>query len=1297
MKGLGISLLISIAFFIAGCGGGGGGSVASASSNEVIKASGSVGSDGANYIFNGTLNVKWKNPSVPLAPVELIKATVRTGQTSSSVALGTSKTVPTNTDGFATVDNIDVPYSFVMTLPFNSKSRTCNIDIEYKFSNNLQKATIPCILEPVSNGENDTGGGTSNMKPISPESGKSNISFASQEINYIGQILKDSKPLANANVTYTVYTQDFVQDVKKQGTLQTDSSGIFSLKLIANQNQTQEDRTIQVGFSYAGEILIWKTTQAKRPENTPFIIKNIYKSQNDVIKNGGNVLYYGTLLNGTTGVANEQIDYTVMYPNVAPITKHVSTNNDGNFQINEAILENTTNSARKVDIIISYKTQSDTWSINQLSQEVADTYVLSTLESEKQVSQGVNTVSFFGSLRNSKNQAVIDTNINYKVLNSSLVSNAASSSVRTDQNGNFILPLTFTQNLETKERDTIIVFSYANALASINVKQAAKSLDLSIASVFKQENAPKQPQSISYIGQLKGQSVANKIIDYQVLETNAVNAPAISSVTTDSAGYFTILLTTTQNSQSSPRNIHVIIKHQTANDRWTINQANQENTGTFTLTSLESEKVVPQIGGSVNFVGWLKNSQNQVVANTQIDYQILDETLVSSAPLGKVTTNENGSFTLPLTFRENLLATQKESIVVFTYSNAQIPVKVVQAAKNLNYTITSLYKPTTAPRQAQELRYYGKLNGENVRNKTIGYTVMQPNAVSTPSQSTVTTDNEGYFSILLTTTQNAQNSPRDITIIIKHENAQDTWTINQANQETTQSITITIPKAEEAVTSQGGIVRLFGYVKNSQNQAVANESINYQVINSALVSSTAVGSVTTNADGTFILPLTIAENTFATQRESTVAFTHANTIAFANVTQAGKNSDYTITSLYKQENAPRDARNITYIGQLKGQNVANQTINYQIAQTGLIATPTPIVTTDNEGYFTITLNTTQNSTNRPRDIHVVISHANANDTWIINQLSQDDVNSYEIEVPNIPEVFANGDTKDIVAIVKTNNNPISANERVRYQILVPYATVGGQRDAQVSTDDSGQIKISLVVGENTISQTRKIPILFTYKNATKLIEVSQSNTNIQSPYDIEPIAFSQKVSITGGSVYYYGKLTNNGSAVANETVRFTNSQNNTSQTTQTDANGHFNATLNIDAHSGVENIVHVLLNYEDLRKVWEIRQDYLAEILQITARTNIPSTPTQIVMKLSLKNSENVPIKGGQITPILFTPEHLASNTNFIPVNCNTDDNGLCEFRVSIANNASGKARNILIGFVYKGVIKTITVNQDAN
>lgn len=350
------SLLALAGLLFVGCGGGGDNSTGGSSS--IVSASASKGANGANYLFSGTLDVSWQGKVVANS-VTLSNISVHIDNIAYSAGFVTaiSAAIEKDKDGFSSVNQVRVPFTFVKTLPYSNTERWCTIHMDYTIGKNTKAALpIPCKLEKFT----DSGSSVA----IETLSAPAAANHSAQAIQYAGKLQEDNSILANKTISYSILSPAGLVASPTKGSLTTNANGIFNFELKTTSNPSEEAREIVVLFAYSGSTATWKITQAGKPATVPPTIKAIYKDQN-LSQAGGSVKYIGTLMRGATGTSGA-IQYEVIPSNVVTTaTGTTPADSSGSFSLDLDINANNTGSARTISVVLRHSSANETWKITQ--------------------------------------------------------------------------------------------------------------------------------------------------------------------------------------------------------------------------------------------------------------------------------------------------------------------------------------------------------------------------------------------------------------------------------------------------------------------------------------------------------------------------------------------------------------------------------------------------------------------------------------------------------------------------------------------------------------------------------------------------------------------------------------------------------------------------------------------------------------------------------------------------------------------------------------------------------------------
>ncbi len=725
----------------------------------------------------------------------------------------------------------------------------------------------------------------------------------------------------------------------------------------------------------------------------------------------------------------------------------------------------------------------------------------------------------------------------------------------------------------------------------------------------------------------------------------------------------------------------------------------QEGNGSVTIDRIDSSEKTPYTSQSIHFAGQVKKD-GKAVKNATIDYALLTPTYVQS-PLQTIKTDKNGLFSLNLKTNQNPLQEERIIAIVFNYEGVSHLWKVTQAAspKAAEFKIASITKQTSTSKIGGTLTYIGTLKSGDtgVANQPIKYTVTPSNA-SSVSSSSIPTDEFGNFTLQLPVSTNNTGSDRDIKVVFTYKGANDVWSINQSSQEETNSYTIDIPVIQD-IPSIGGTYSYIGTLRDNKNTPVAGKSVNFSILASDFITSVPQGIITTNDNGNFQLDITFNKNIFGSDRKIPVVFSYANAVKAIDITQKFSKTSYTIKPVFSQSSAPRSSTIVKFIGILDSDNysVNGKTINYSVIPSNAVTTANGTIQTDPNGNFDLDLTLTENSTGGDRDISVVFKVEDVSHTWAIKQSSQNDTTEFSIKFPSNPKVTANGGTFIYEGILtnKKTNLPVSG-KNVSYQILTPDYIDGTALNGTITTQSNGTFKLPITFARNINGSDRTISVVFVYQNTSYPLEITQSGEALVSPYIFTKYYEEVRAFSNGGTLHYFGKLTNQGEPLGNTVIDYTISPTEVEGNVTTDAEGNFMATVTLNPLIGNRNYeVGVVFNYLDQSEVWKIVQE--------------PLKPTY---KIELSELPKIPQGGGTfpITGIVtyaqdnsFVPDGTISysiiNSNMFTTTSATANivNGHFNLDLVITANDANNSRNGGIAFTYQNILKSVPIEQDGN
>lgn len=772
------SLLALAGLLFVGCGGGG--TKSTAESGSTISASPSRGTTGANYLFNGILKVSWQG-KVSASSVVLSNVNVLVEGKSYPVGFTTSQNIPKGADGFSATNQLNIPFEFIKTLPFEKNERLGTVHIDYIIGKDTKTARIQCRLPGMPSSTDGDGDGSDGEVTISKISASEKTPYSSQSIVFAGQLKKSGKVQANKAIKYTVLTPTFMTS-PANGTINTDENGLFNANLQVATNPLQESRDIAILFAHGGATAVWKVAQAASPTASDFTIKSIFK-QDSITRTGGSVKYIGTLQSGDTGVANQTLSYQVI-PSDAANSGTITTDAFGNFNIDLNIAQNATGGSRDINVVVSYRAAKDTWKITQSSQEDTTTYTID-IPSIPTVFANGGEFKVSGILRDDKNQAVSGETVSYDILTPSYVIETPQT-LTTDSNGKFTLSVVFRENISTSGRNVPIVFAYKNTIKNITIAQNSTQIqsEYRFVEYLLQNSLYKGGGRMNYFGKLTkhGEALPNATISYTVVPEGTV-LQSSGSVTTDAEGNFRLSVDVNQNNSGKERTIGVVMTHADQSQTWIIKQDFNEASAVL-LEQLSAQTEVQSSEANATFFGKLTEN-GTAQGNKTVNYSVLP-TGATTAATGTTTTDTNGIISFRLPVNANAETKDRKIATVFSYENASLVWELVQKAPqatSAEFTIT-VSDPATVGNTGGQYSYFGKLqdgNKQPVSNTDISYRILNNVAVTAPAESgTITTDANGDFTLSgVTYGNNTATTERTIPITFSYRNAFKTVTVTQ--------------------------------------------------------------------------------------------------------------------------------------------------------------------------------------------------------------------------------------------------------------------------------------------------------------------------------------------------------------------------------------------------------------------------------------------------------------------------------------------------------------------------------------
>ncbi len=872
---------MTITFMFSGCGGGG--TSSSASSDGVIRAEGSVGARGANYIFESSLNISWEDDMFD-SLITLSNFKLLVDGSTYPISYSTSKTLNIDPNTNLVVEkSTSIPYSFAITLPFSSVSRLCSLKLDYEIAGEVKHASVPCQLEPVQKPKGEDG--DESFGDFEKLDATTTSLYTSQPIFFTGMIKENDKPKQGAKVSYAVLTPSFVVG-SKDGELSTDKNGVFTLNLKTAQNPLQEKRVISILISYNGISSVWKVEQAASPEANSFELTSLFK-QEKASKPASTIKYIGSLKSGSVGVAEQSVSYSITPSSSVstPAKGTVKTDEFGNFNLEIGLNENTTGVDRDINVVLTYKSASDVWNITQSSQSDEVFYKIEKFQDPK-VSQLGGQTYVAGRVMNEKtNLPVSNASINFDILMGDYVNSNIKGVATTDEYGKFKLPIDIKENLSTKAREISVVFTYQNAALMLNIKQdpSPEADSLILASVFKQEKASRPASTIKYIGSLKSGSVGvkNKTIDYTITPSTAVTN-ASGSIDTDEFGNFTLEVELNENTTGVDRDISVVLVYQSLSDVWNITQSSQSDE-VFYKIEIPSLPKILAAGGSYDVAGIVTNKKtNQPVANASVRYDILTASYVDSPIQGEGTTDEYGKFKFSIDFNKNTSDKARDIPIVFTYSNAVKEIKLNQSSdlETPPFEFNPIVEVDRLDVRGGSPFHYGKLTKKG-RPMPQG-TIIQWALEDEPFQN-LTIDNEfGMYSLSLPAyAQNLTNIEIPQRVVFKYEDASYVWKFKQLGKKGDE---IMLAQNSIATSDQSNTVEIVGSVA-----AGAGENIVVTFVLENFITAHDPNSdiIQTKDQGRFNIKVTYSENPTKDPRVIPIVFSYKGGMKVYTINQAG--------------------------------------------------------------------------------------------------------------------------------------------------------------------------------------------------------------------------------------------------------------------------------------------------------------------------------------------------------------------------------------------------------------------------
>ncbi len=791
MRHLHVWLFALFGFLIIGCNSGDGNS--SASSNEVVRSQGSLGAKRAHYIFDNSLNVSWKNDMFDNV-IMLSNFKLHVEGSTYTINYSTSKSLEKDENYLVKGKSANIPYAFVVNIPFSSKTRICSLDIDYKIAGNIQTASVPCQLEAISNESDEEGnGGIGNGSSLEKLDASSTSSYISQDIHFTGQVKEDFKPKSGVKISYSVLTPTYIILEKKSGTLVSDENGIFTLNLKTRQNPLKETRNISVVLSYGGMSQIWKLTQDASPKSGSFEIKSIYK-QSKASQKASHVRYVGNLRSGDIGVASQNIKYSIT-PSLAVSSASsgsVTTDEFGNFSLDVALNENTSNANRDINVVFTYKSVSDVWKIVQDSQSNVIFYDIDIPSIPNIVASGGN-YDLVGRLIDKKTkQAVTNVQVKYDILNTMYVGSSTSGTLNTDEFGNFKLTINFKRNFSSSSRSINVIFSYNNTIKEVAIEQSSQ-LDITpfeFHSIVEVDKLYRPGGSAYMYGKLtqRGIPVPNTEIHWEY-DGGKEAGGRKGKIETDGSGMFKLVgFNISENITSLDKEHVVVFRYKDASYVWKITQSYEEYKPLYEIKTTHFTKELFNNNPSIHYFGQLTKKGSPLGKQNVKATLICDDE--NTTIKRDIQTDKNGYFSLEhnLTdLRDNPEIESRKFVFIFQYKDAREKVEGVQKNEMAKYKIKFISSSLNVANKAGEVSIGGVLTNQNdvpFKTEELAYNIVNVSALSsatTAHKGNIIADRDGLFHLDVSYTANDINGskPREIPVDFTYKGISEQFVIIQ--------------------------------------------------------------------------------------------------------------------------------------------------------------------------------------------------------------------------------------------------------------------------------------------------------------------------------------------------------------------------------------------------------------------------------------------------------------------------------------------------------------------------------------